>query len=405
MANIINILLLRITQCIRSKETVFLFVATVIIAILLSNSLVKKNEDNTNISIGFYYDENSEFNKVIFEIISTNTFLTIKKTDIKKGLEMVDSGEIAALFVLKSNASEMINRAHTNEISEVYYNEQNPLASIAQDVFAAELIKEIAILRAANYYVEAKGNNSLADFQKAYNYGKDLGKIDKHGYYIKLEAFYYSENTKNNNNENIKKIGLKELNKQVSFGIILTLISFIFLFLGLFSIKEKELNIDCRISISKLSIIQIVTAEYFSMLLAGVLFSGIVFVCSIISNTDIHKSLYMLAVILMFIVMQASIIEFLSSIAGGIYSYILGGSLLILIMAIISGIFFPVSLIPKEIAGILANIPYSKSNLQFSTAISSGNIISLKSYILFSLLFALLFNTIAAAIKHLKLRT
>lgn len=385
MSTLWNVVNLRLKLIYRNIAIKLLIIVIVILFSFLIGSLYAEIEDSTKIQIGVVDESESKFSEELVNNLEKNELLKTNKTTIKKGLRMVNKGEITALFVIKADVEDRVYEGDFDELIDLYYLSNNHLSPMVGDIFVGEMLEEISIITAVNYLEEALGEEqtNTAISLAAYQYGQELAKNRRENYYVTIEFISLDSN------EQIAtdKISNQIIYKQMILGIILSFLSFFTLFTATSIVKDEETTLIKKLIISKTAKWKIIVGEYFSIVISS---SAIALMLSSVSayfSDNFFQSFLMYALIFIFFISSfASFTLFMTKQITNVSSFIILGAVMILIMGIISGCFFNIDLTIPAIKSFSYFMPHYQALTRLMSIVVGENLINISGYILYTII-------------------
>jgi len=383
MNTIWNVVNLRLKLIYRNLAIQLLTLVTVVLFSLLIGSLYAEIEESTKIKIGVVDESKTDFSIELVNNLHKNNFFETEETTIKKGIPMVNKGEITALFVIKEDVEDRVYEGDFDELIDLYFLSDNYLSPMVGDVFVGEMLEEISIITAVSYLEEALGEDRVnpAILQAAYQYGQELSKSRKEDYYVVIDVISLEDN------ENIAsdKLNHQVLYKQMILGIILSFLSFFTLFTATSIVKDVETALVKKLVISKTAKWKIVVGEYFSIVISSSIIALILSsVSAAFGNHFMPDFLLFVLVFVLFISTISALILFMTKQITKVSSFIVLGAVIILIMGIISGCFFNIDLTVPVIKNISFFTPTYQALNRLMEIVVNEKIVNMMGYILYT---------------------
>lgn len=383
MNTIWNVVNLRLKLIYRNLAIRLLTLVTVVLFSTLIGSLYAEIEESTKIKIGVVDESRSDFSIELVNNLHKNNFFETEETTIKKGMPMVNNGEITALFVINEDVEDRVYEGEFDELIDLYFLSDNYLSPMVGDVFVGEMLEEISIITAVSYLEEALGEDRVntSILQAAYQYGQELSKSRKEDYYVVIDVISLE------NNENIAsdKLNHQVLYKQMILGIILSFLSFFTLFTATSIVKDVETTLVKKLVISKTAKWKIVVGEYFSIVISSSIIALILSsVSAAYGNHFMPDFLLFALVFVLFISTISALILFMTKQITKVSSFIVLGAVIILIMGIISGCFFNIDLTVPAIKNISFFTPTYQALNRLMEVVVNEKIVNMIGYVLYT---------------------
>lgn len=340
--------------------------------------------------IGYMDSSNSRFSKEILQDVYENEMLILEELEYSEGVRNVKKGDIEAFLIMPADLEERAFKGDLKKIIKLIYLSENSLAPMIGEIILGELLEQISIVTALNYFDSALEERVDKDdlLEEAYLYAQDLSRDTKSNYYVFVDIFSSEPDRE------LYTSGFDDslIYKQMILGMMLIFLSFFIAFTSISIVKENENQINRRIRITKLTRTEIFFGDFLSLCCPSILLSLPCAFILAMNSSDFLYSLYSFCIILIpYILVFSSMILFLSKWVKTVSSYIILGAVLILIMGIISGCFFNIDLTNHWIKRIAYLTPSYHALKELLNIFIYGASLELKSYFLYCTTMILLF--------------
>lgn len=245
LIDIMTICKMRMKLILRDTTTRISLVFSLLIFILIFHILSESAEEYSAIPVGLVdYDKTTEsFNLV--KGLSQSPSLRIIEDEEKLLHKLLLDEKINALFIIEEGYEENIKKGNPNKLIKVYYISDNKSALILSDIIAGEMIYPISLYKTMDYYKHIPYNGIKHGLEEYKAYIENLKGSDDFDFAFNI-SFENPEGTF------IKESPISNalLYNQLIFGILGILFALIAMFFISFVVRERELGVESRLSIT-----------------------------------------------------------------------------------------------------------------------------------------------------------
>jgi len=364
MDKMLNLLNLRLKIMFSHKSFWIIYALITFLVVILVSQLYNQVDQGVKIPVGIVDEDNSKFSEYVVDRLKENHFIDAVMLESASIESYVKEQKVEAVYIIKENAEKKVVEGNLKSLIEVVYLDENYFTMMLTDILSGDFLDEICLIIASRYYnlgyKELVDENYKSDiYNEVYREGQNFDSVEDN-YYLNIELV-------GDNNQNLEFYNQSIVLEKMTIGISYIFIAFFILFEGLHILKDRELLVYKKISISGLSVLFNNTAELLSIIIAGLMMSVPFTILTIYFG---KSPLFMIFVNTMYVISMSSFVYIFLHVIRGINSYILLGTSVIIGIGIISGSFFTINIQQPMILFIAKLFPtYYSVNVYFDKAL------------------------------------
>lgn len=260
-----NLFVLRFKTLIADKITGIILAITVLIFLILINSLSFHAGDRSSIPVGILDLDQSSSTKELVRNLQKAPSLYVYEGTEKELRTLLQKNEINAYFILNSGYETMIKAGKTDELIAMHYLEGDESAKILSDIVAGEMLYKICQYKGFRRYAALEhGNDGSKDKAGSEN---SLGRLTADEYmdytdlFLSMQEFDFAFDIKMvqlSDPDREAEIPNSILYLEAVWGIVAMLLSFLAMVMTSGMVFEKEQGIRQR---SKIALIKLYTLD------------------------------------------------------------------------------------------------------------------------------------------------
>lgn len=347
-----NILQTNLKLMLNHRVATLVLIVGTFLVLGVSASLIGEAEDKSSIPIGIIdYDQSIHSRELTEKIKKIQSFYVVE--DSKKGLDKsIKDERIMAYFTIKKGYEKNIESGKTKGLIDIYYLKQKAYVSILSDIFASEMIDDIAFYKSLRLYQSFDDKYDLISEKEYQTYLDNIGKKYKNGFSFDIEYLNVIDHK-------ITEVTISNglLLKQIVFDLVAVLFSFIIMFLIYSIMKENNLNRRIRLTMLNRMVLENgnVCSIMFVMGIIIIIFTSFLYYTLGFNHIGLYVSTMLVATLFCFFITEFFLL--LAALLKSSTSYQLVGSLFIILFGGLAGISLFGSLLPEKILQLLKIIP------------------------------------------------
>lgn len=336
---LLNVINLRLKLMYGSLSVRVLSVVLILIIAMLINGLYSGAKDSTKLKIGVHFEKESELTDAIFASLLESEIVIPILMDKKEGIKAVKESRIQGFFIFNKGMESSFVKGDYEEVVDLYLLEDNFLPYILTDMVGAEMIGEIAILKAIELLDEAFDEYGVviedrdAYLEALYISGRSDLTNEKDNLYVE-KTFVMPDDSKD-----LSYVALENvlLFKQVILGVVYIFISFFMMFLVVNMVRDEEVGLRPKWLTTPMKQSEMIIGEFVSIYIGSL---PIILAVSFIQFYYEQHIGFFLITNLLYGFCYSGLLMFLGKILRKVTVYVVVTSAVILILGIVSGSFF-----------------------------------------------------------------
>lgn len=329
LRDIAHIFIFRIKLICKDMTTLAALLFSLLIFTLVLTVLSGSAQEHSAIPIGIVDKDQSRESAELMVRVAETPALRVIEGEEEELHELLLDEMVNALFVIEEGYGRKIWMGDSREIITMYYIRDNKSSSIISDIIAGEMIYPISLYKSLRYYERLPFDGGKLTAEE---YGLYVDHLLKESDDFDFAFHMILENPRNEVRKE-EPISNALLYNQLIFGIlgILTALIAMFLISGL--IREKELGVEERLSISRIHYWKQEIGNLLALLfvegMVALILTGILCYPMEPANYSIYISSFLL--VFLFATAFGSLFLLIAGIVKSILVYQMVGSILILV--------------------------------------------------------------------------
>lgn len=348
----IKLIKINLKMMMGNRSFYILYGVTVMLMLLLVSQMFSVVKEGIQIPIGVVDLDHSSFSEFMLQRLSENPLLKVVKYDESDVEKKIKNQDVEAIYIIDSGSEQKVIKGETKQLLRMVFLDENYFALLLSDIVSGDILDEICLRIAADYYNTAMYSVDThyisVNDNAVYLSGKqNLDKQDEN-YYVNIQ---FADDVQ------LKTYDSKEQNiviEKMTLGISFILIAFFSLFIGIFQKNEINQSILNRLNVAGISTEQIFLSHLTSIII-GTLTMGLPLYLLLSFYGSNEQNVFI--VILFYGINIACFTFLIGIILNKTSTYIIVGLSSIIGMGIISGSFFSIDVSNPIIFWIARSCP------------------------------------------------
>jgi len=326
-----------ITIILSNKVAFYVYMVTVLLMILLLSQMFSQAKQGIQIPVGIVDKDESEFSNFMIKRLSQNPLIKVIKVDETKIKTTITQQDMEAIFIIPKDAQARLLAGEIKGLIQMVYLDENYFALMLSDIVAGDILDEITLRIAEDYYslgrkkidstYEIKENNEV------YIQGKTVTYETQENYFVSI---HFSNNKRLNiydpTQDNI-------MMQKMTLGISFILIAFFTLYIGIHLKEIYHISNQRRLGVAGISVVQMYIAQLVTLIIGTLVMS---LPLGLLLFYYERTTIPMIFILLLYAISLSCYVNIVSSLVSKTFLFMVVGLSSIIGMGIVSGSFFSI---------------------------------------------------------------